>query len=160
MIRPAIINDYDRIWMIFKEVIQTQDTYVFDKNTPKEMLKTYWFADYMHTFVFEENGEILGTYILKPNQIDLGSHIANASYMIHPKSQGEGIGFKLGQHSLEKAKELGFLAMQFNIVVSTNLPAIKLWKKLGFRIIGTTPKGFKHPEKGLVDSFIMFKNLK
>lgn len=87
----------------------------------------------MHTFVFEaENGEILGTYIIKPNQPDLGAHVANASFMVNPKHQGKGIGTKLCEHCLKTATELGFKAMQFNIVVSTNLSAISLWKKFNF----------------------------
>ena len=74
----------------------------------------------------------MGTYIIKPNQPDLGSHIANASVMVHPKYQGKGIGKILCEHCLKTAKELGYKAMQFNIVVSTNLPAVALWKKFGF----------------------------
>lgn len=159
MIRKATAKDYDQVWEIFKSVIQTEDTYVFSKNTPKEDLKKHWFASYMHTYVYEENHKILGTYIVKPNQIDLGSHIANASYMVHSSTQGQGIGRKLCEHSLKLAKDLGFIGMQFNIVVSTNEVAVKLWQKLGFEIIGTTPNGFRHSSLGLVDTFIMYKDL-
>ena len=159
MIRKATFNDYDAIWQIFHAVIQTGDTYVFAPNTAKEDLKKHWFASYMHTYVFEKGGQILGTYIVKPNQLDLGSHIANASYMVHPKAQGKGIGKKLCAHSLELAKSLKFIGMQFNIVVSTNKAAVALWQKFGFEIIGTTPKGFKHKTLGLVETHIMYKEL-
>lgn len=159
MIRKATLDDYDSIWDIFRAVIQDENTYVFRHDTPKEDLQKHWFASYMHTFVFEENDIISGTYIVKPNQIDLGSHIANASYMIHPNAQGKGIGMQLAEHSLQISKALGFIGMQFNIVVSTNIPAIKLWQKLGFTIIGTTPKGFNHKEHGLIDTYIMYKEL-
>ena len=160
IIRKADIQkDYDKIWDIFKNVISSGDTYVFDPNTPKADLHKHWFADYMDTFVAENNGEILGTYIIKPNQIDLGNHIANGSYMVNPQYQGQGIGKQLGEHSLIFAKEKGYLGVQFNIVVSTNHPAVNLWQKLGFEIIGTTPKGFRHQSLGLVDTFIMFKDL-
>ena len=118
-IRKATLADYDAVWEIFFSVIQTADTYVFDPNTPKTDLEKHWFAKYMQTFVYEEDGQILGTYIIKANQLDLGNHIANGSYMIHPKAQGKGIGKKLCEHSLEMAKASGFKAMQFNIVVST-----------------------------------------
>ena len=158
-IRKATIKDYDAVWEIFSKVIQTGDTYVFSPNTPKEKLHKHWFASHMQTYVLEENGEILGTYILKPNQIDLGSHIANASYMVHPNTQGKGIGKKLCEHSLKTAKELGFKAMQFTTVISTNVAAINLWKNYGFTIIGTTPKGFKHQKLGYIDSYIMYKSL-
>ncbi len=153
-------NDYDKIWDIFSNVIQTGDTYVFDSNTPKETLHKHWFADYMDTFVaVDENDEISGTYIIKQNQIDLGNHIANCSYMVNPNFQGKGTGKLLCEHSLQFAKDKGFLGIQFNIVVSTNIGAVKLWQKYGFHIIGTTPKGFRHKELGLVDTYIMFKDL-
>jgi L-amino acid N-acyltransferase YncA len=158
-IREATPKDYEAIWEIFKLVIKTGDTYVFHPETKKEDLSKHWFAPYMKTYIAEEHHEILGTYIIKPNQIDLGAHIANCSYMVHPKAQGKGIGKQLCEHSLENAKLLGYKAIQFNIVVSTNQAAIKLWQKYGFEIIGTIPKGFKHLTLGFVDAYIMFKEL-
>jgi len=158
-IRQATEEDIEQVWTIFKEVIKTGDTYTFSPNTPKTDIKKYWFADYMTTFVAEQQGEILGTYIIKPNQIGSGSHIANCSYMVHPKEHGKGIGKKMCEHSLSFAKQAGYYGIQFNIVVSTNHGAVHVWKKFGFKIIGTTPKGFRHPELGLVDTYIMFKEL-
>ncbi|SHO62529.1 GNAT family N-acetyltransferase [Algoriphagus zhangzhouensis] len=160
-IRKADFNrDFDAVWEIFSMVISSGDTYVFDPQTPKESLPKHWFADYMSTFVAEnENGEVVGTYVIKPNQIDLGNHIANGSYMVSPDHHGKGIGKLLCEHSIEFAKSEGFLGIQFNIVVSTNLPAVALWKKFGFKIIGTTPNGFRHQTLGLVDTYIMFKSL-
>lgn len=159
MIRKASENDYDKVWEIFQAVIKSEDSYVFRADTPKSDLQKHWFADYMETYVFEEGNKILGTYIIKPNQIDLGNHMANASYMVHPEAQGKGIGRKLGEHSLKIAKKTGYLGMQFNIVISTNIAAIKLWEKLGFEIIGTSPKAYMHSELGLVDTFIMFREI-
>ena len=158
-IRIAKETDYEQVWMIFSKVIKTGDTYVFDPKTPKPDLRKHWFASYMQTYVMEENGIILGTYIIKPNQIDLGNHIANCSYMVNPQAQGKGIGKKLCEHSLQIARKNGFKGIQFNIVVSTNKGAIKLWEKYGFEIIGTTPKGFRHAELGFVDTHIMYKEL-
>ncbi|WP_420320369.1 GNAT family N-acetyltransferase [Flagellimonas sp.] len=159
MIRKATAQDYDAVWEIFHAVIRTEDTYVFPSNTPKSDLEKLWFAPNMHTYVYEERDEIMGTFFIRPNSIGSGNHIANAGYMIHPDAQGKGIGKLLGKYSLQLAKELGFTAMQYNMVVSTNQNAIKLWKKLGFKIIGTTPKGFKHKKLGLVDTYIMYKSL-
>jgi GNAT superfamily N-acetyltransferase len=159
-IRPAHPHhDYDNVWDIFKRVIATRDTYVFDPNTPKEDLQRLWFAGYMDTFVAEDHNEIVGSYIIKPNQPDLGNHIANASYMVNPDHQGRGIGKLLCEHSIKFAKEKGYTGIQFNIVVSTNVSAVHLWKKCGFEIIGTTPGGFRHKELGLVDTYIMFRDL-
>ena len=154
------VKDYDAIWEIFSAVIQTGDTYVFDPNTPKSSLHHNWFADYMDTFVaINDLGEIMGTYIIKPNQLDLGNHIANCSYMVNPTLHRQGTGTFLCEHSIRFAREKGYLGIQFNIVVSTNTAAVKLWQKFGFEIIGTTPKGFRHQELGLVDTYIMFKDL-
>ena len=158
-IRKAIDQDRHEVWDIFTAVIQTGDTYVFAPDTPKEDLDKIWFSPSMETYVLEDNGQILGTYVIKPNQIDLGSHIANGSYMVHPQAQGRGIGNLLCEHSLIEAKRFGFKAMQFNLVVSTNKVAVKLWQKHGFEIIGTIPEGFNHATLGYVDAYIMFRKL-
>ena len=158
-IRETNPNDYNSVWEIFRNVIKTGDTYVFDPDTKKEDLSNHWFAPYMKTYVAEEQNEILGTYIIKPNQIDLGSHIANCSYMVKPNAQGKGVGKLLCKHSIENAKILGFKAIQFNIVVSTNKTAIKIWKKFEFKIIGTIPNGFKDIKLGYVDAYIMHREL-
>ena len=114
----------------------------------------------MDTFVaVDDDGSMVGTYFIKPNQIDLGNHIANCGYMVNPRYQGRGVGNQMCEHSIAFARERGYLGIQFNIVVSTNTNAVKLWKKFGFEIIGTTPIGFRHKEFGLVDTYIMFKKL-
>ncbi|MGO4818503.1 GNAT family N-acetyltransferase [Flavobacterium sp. W22_SRS_FP1] len=159
-VREATELDYDSIWDIFKMVIATADTYVFNPNTSKSDLRKHWLSNYMQTYVVTEDEKILGTYILKPNQIDLGDHIANCSYMVNPDVQGKGVGKLMCQHSIEAARESGFEAIQFNIVVSTNQAAVNLWKKFEFEIIGVTPKGFRHGKLGFVDTYIMYKNLK
>jgi len=159
-IRHANIQtDYDDIWKIFSVVISTGDTYAFDPSTPKENLRKLWFAENMDTFVAVDGGKIVGTYFIKPNQVDLGNHIANCGYMVSPNHQGRGIGRLLCEHSIKFGKEKGYLGIQFNIVVSTNETAVKLWQKCGFEIIGSTPKGFRHKTLGLVDTFIMFRSL-
>lgn len=158
-IRQATKFDYDQVWEIFSAVIKTGDTYVFHPETPKSELHKHWFADYMTTFVAEEGDQILGTYIIKPNQIGLGDHIANCSYMVNPAAQGKGVGKRLCEHSLQFAGDQGYKGIQFNIVVSTNHGAVGLWRKYGFEIIGTTPNGFRHPELGFVDTYMMYKEL-
>lgn len=158
-IRPADNNDLDGIWEIFHQVIKSGDTYTFDPDTSKEDLPKYWLAPGMTVFVAEENGKILGTYFIKANQIGLGAHIANCGYMVHPEARGKGLGGQLCEHSQQYASEAGFRGIQFNIVVSTNETAVRLWKKCGFEIVGTTPKGFNHRSLGFVDSYIMFKEV-
>ncbi|HNK86213.1 MAG TPA: N-acetyltransferase, partial [Flavobacteriales bacterium] len=79
--------------------------------------------------------------------------------MVDPNCHGRGIGKLLCEHSIQFAKEKGYIGIQFNIVVCTNEAAVRLWQKFGFTIIGTTPKGFRHKDLGLVDTYIMFKDL-
>jgi L-amino acid N-acyltransferase YncA len=159
IIRKADSDDYDAIWDIFEAVIQDGDTYVFSPDTPKSDLIKHWLMPHMNTYVAEIDGDILGTYILKPNQIDLGSHVANGSYMVHPNAHRKGVGLAMAHHSLSQAKTLGFLALQFNFVVGTNKAAMGLWKKLGFALIGTVPEAFKHSQLGYVDALILYKKL-
>lgn len=157
IIKLATLADLDSIWEIFRQIIATGDTYLFNPNMQKIDFQQYWFGSPIQTFVAEENGVIVGSYIIKPNQPDLGSHIANGSYIVSLDYQGRGIGKRLCEHSLQMAKSLGYMAMQFNMVVSTNEAAVHLWQKCGFQIIGTIPKGFRHQTLGFVDAFIMFR---
>jgi L-amino acid N-acyltransferase YncA len=158
-IRKATEYDYDEIWSIFKQIIESGDTLVFDPDTPKSDLKTYWFADQMETFVAVDSDQILGSHMIKPNQIGLGNHVANCGYIVHPDARRKGVGKFMCAHSIETAKDLGYKSIQFNIVVSVNVGAVKLWEKFGFKIIGTTPKAFRHKTLGLVDTYMMHKEL-
>lgn len=159
MIRKANPQDAEAIWAIFRAVIQTGDTYVYPPDTPKEALSELWLAPTMHTYVAQVDEKISGTYIIKANFPGLGSHVANASYMVDPAAQGRGIGTAMGLHSLDEARQLGFRAMQFNLVVSSNTAAVHLWQKLGFAIVGTIPEAFKHQKLGFVDAYVMYRSL-
>jgi L-amino acid N-acyltransferase YncA len=158
-IRPATNTDRDVIWKVFHDVIAAGDTYVFDPNTSREEALAYWFRDDTRAYVAEQNGKIVGSYILKPNQRGLGAHVSNASFIVASSARGLGVGRAMGEHCLSEARRLGFRAMQFNFVVSTNESAIHLWKELGFKIVGTLPGAFRHAQKGYVDVYVMFRSL-
>ena len=158
-IRKATESDFDQIWRIFQQVIKTGDTYSNPPDTTREQARQKWMDQDGVTFVAEDADSILGAYIIKPNHRGFASHIANASYIVSADARGKGIGRLMGEHSISEAKNAGYLAMQFNIVVSTNEAAVALWKKLGFTIIGTTPKGFRHAKLGFVDTYIMHRSL-
>lgn len=158
-IRRAKSEDTEAIWSIFQAVIRTGDTYVYPPDTPEEDLAKLWLAPSMHTYVAQEEDQILGTYIIKANFPGRGSHVANASYMVDPAAHGRGIGSAMGLHSLEKARRLGFRAMQFNLVVGSNSAAVHLWQKLGFAIVGTLPEAFNHQKLGFVDAYVMYRSL-
>jgi GNAT superfamily N-acetyltransferase len=156
MIRPA---HEDAIWSIFHAVVAPGDSYVFDPQTPREEALAHWFGPDTHTYVAESDAQVVGTYILKPNQPALGSHVANAAFMVWPAARGWGVGRRMGEHCLAEARRLGFRAMQFNCVVSTNEAAVRLWQQLGFQIVGTLPGAFRHAQRGYVDAYVMFQTL-
>jgi ribosomal protein S18 acetylase RimI-like enzyme len=126
---------------------------------PREEALAYWLHPDARTYVFEDNGSVVGTYVLRPNQPALGSHVANAGFMVSPESRGAGVGRQMGEHCLKEARELGYRAMQFNFVVSTNEGAVRLWQRLGFQIVGTLPGAFRHARLGYVDAYVMFQDL-
>ena len=158
-IRLSNPTDQEAVWHIISNVIATGDTYIFAPDSTKEKMLNYWFAADKKTFVAEEDGEILGTFYLKENQMDLGSHIVNAGYMVSENARGKGLGKAMAEFSLEEARRLGFRGMQFNLVVKTNEKAVKLWLKMGFTIIGEIPEAYKHSEWGYVNAYIMYQKL-
>jgi ribosomal protein S18 acetylase RimI-like enzyme len=158
-IREATAANRDAIWDIFREVVAARDTYAFDPGMSRQDALGYWFQANTRTYIAESSGRIVGTYILRPNQSGGGSHVANAAFMVAPVARGRGIGRAMAEHCLTEGRRLGFRAMQFNFVVSTNDPAVRLWQKLGFKIVGTLPGAFRHPEKGYVDVYVMFRSL-
>lgn len=158
-IREALPSDQDAIWDIIKQVISSGDTYAFSPDSSREKMLDYWCGADKHTYVATIEDEVLGTFVMKDNQIDLGSHIANAGYMASPKASGKGIGKEMGRFSIEEAARLGYKAMQFNLVIKSNERAVALWKKLGFEIIGEIPEAFNHQQLGLTNAYIMYRKL-
>jgi len=159
-IRPATPGDFNAMWTIFQAHVAEGGTFVHGPSASREEGHEYWFAPQASTFVAVKGEErILGMYKLQPNQIGRGDHVANASYMVSPNAQGVGVGRMLGEHSILEARRRHYLAMQFNYVVSTNDAAISLWKRLGFSIVGTLPKAYRHRRLGYVDAYVMYKLL-
>jgi ribosomal protein S18 acetylase RimI-like enzyme len=158
-IRKATEADKPQVWEIIEAVIVTGDTYVFYPDSPQEKMLDYWFAADKHTFVALSENKIVGTFFLKDNQPDLGSHVANAGYMVAPEAKGMRVGRTMAEFSLAEARRLGYRAMQFNFVVKSNEPAVKLWLALGFEIIGEIPEAFQHAQNGLTNALIMYRKL-
>ena len=158
-IRRATLPDFEAMWPIFQAIVATESTYLFAPDTSRDDALAYWFGPGVTSYVAETEGRIVAMYKLVANQRDLGSHVANASFMVDPLRSGRGVGKALGLHCLTEARRAGFLAMQFNFVVSTNEPAVALWQSLGFTIVGTLPKVFRHRERGYVDAYVMHRFL-
>ena len=159
MIRPATQADAADIWRIFQAVVEPGDTYTFTAATTEREAVAYFLGPGITSYVAADGGRVIGIYKLIANRTGRGSHVSNASFMVDPAAHGRGIGRALGEHCIEEARRQGYLAMQFNFAVSTNAAGVSLWKKLGFQIVGTLPKAFRHATLGDVDAYVMHRFL-
>lgn len=157
MITPITRPEFEAFWPVFSRVIQAQETYAFAPDMPMEQAYQLWCELPLKTYVYMEQGEVLGSYYLKANAAGPGSHVCNCGYMVSEQARGKGIARALCEHSQQQAMALGFKAMQFNSVVSANEVAVGLWQKLGFEIVGCVPKAYRHARLGYVDTFVMYK---
>ena len=159
-IRAYRESDWPEIWPILQETVRAGDTYTFSPQSSEEEIRQAWVEVPARTFVaVEPQGRIIGTYFIKANQPGLGAHVRNCGYVVARTAQGRGIATLMCEHSQAQALAMGFKAMQFNFVVSTNIRAIRLWERLGFSVVGRLPGAFDHQTLGYVDSLIMFKQL-
>ena len=152
-------QDSDAVWTILEPVIRAGETYALPRDWTREDALTYWFSDGHSVFVADDDGQVVGTYFLHPNQKGGGSHVANCGYITAAAASGRGIARQMCTHSLEYAKSRGFRAMQFNFVVKTNERAVRLWESLGFNIVGTLSEAFLHPIHGYTDAYVMYRKL-
>ncbi len=140
-------------------MIRAGETYALPREMSEGEAIGYWTGSDRETFVAERGGEILGTYYLRANQAGGGAHVANFGYVTDVGAIGQGVARQMCAHSLLYAKRRGFRAMQFNLVVATNIRAIKLWQSLGFEILARLPGAFDHPRLGYVDALVMLRKL-
>ncbi len=157
LIQEATSSDFEEVWPIFREIASAGDTYAYPRNTSREEAERLWIHVPRRTFVVEIDGRIVGTYYIKTNQDGPGNHVCNCGYMVSSSARGKGIATALCEHSQKMAVELGYKAMQFNFVASTNDGAVRLWQKTGFYVTGRLPRAFNHPVKGYVDALVMYK---
>jgi L-amino acid N-acyltransferase YncA len=158
-VRPATPSDGEAIWAVLEPIIRAGETYTLPREMSREAALAWWQAPAHEVFVAEEDGAVVGTYILRANQQGGGAHVANCGYMTAPAASGRGVARAMCAHSLGRARERGFRSMQFNFVVSTNERAVRLWQSFGFEIVGRLPAAFHHPTAGFVDAFVMSRPL-
>ena len=156
VIRESTAADQEAIAEMAAEAVDDGRVYVFEDVAD---FIDYWQQAGALSFVAARGAEVLGTYVLKPNQKGRGAHVANAGYLVHSAARGLGVGTLMGRHSIDKARELGYAAMQFNMVVATNANAIHVWEKLGFNEVGRLPGVFRHKTDGMVDALVMHRFL-
>lgn len=153
-------GEFEHAWPIFREVLARGESYNYPADLTMQRAREMWTSAPYRSFVARSDaGDVLGCYKLGPNQSGRGDHIANASYMVAERAWGRGLGGALCEHSLIQARAAGFVAMQFNYVVSSNTAAVHLWLKHGFEIVGRVPGAFRHDSLGPVDVYVMHRML-
>jgi ribosomal protein S18 acetylase RimI-like enzyme len=156
LIRALAEADLAALWPIFRDdVIAPGETYVDDETTTAELFRERWLGRGGEQWIACDGDAVLGGYTLRSNYPGRGAHVGTASYIVAATARGRGVGRALGVHSLERARAMGFAAVQFNFVVSTNTAAVRLWQELGFAIVATLPGAFRHATKGFVDAYVM-----
>lgn len=159
-VRALQEEDWPVVWRLMEPIIRAGETYPYAMDMTVDQARRMWLDVTEAAYVAEDdNGQLLGTYYIKPNQPTLGAHVANCGYMVAEQARGRGVATAMCEHSQEEALRLGYRAMQFNLVVETNEASVHLWKKMGFDVVGRLPGAFNHAKFGFVDAFIMYKTL-
>lgn len=156
-IREIEDDDWPHVYPIFRDVVALGETYVYRDSLTSEEAKALWVeGPPVETVVALVEGSIVGTAKFGPNRPGRGAHVATASFMVSNQMQGRGVGRALCEFAIARAKERGFVGMQFNAVVSTNVNAIALYRALGFVTIGTVPRAFDSASRGRVGLDVMY----
>jgi len=159
-IRPFEAADWPGLWSLLEPVFRAGETFPHDPAISEAEAQVTWMEQSQAVMVaVDASGALVGTYYLRPNSLALGAHVANAGYVVAEQARRQGIGSRLCQHSLQAAQRLGFRAMQFNLVVSTNNAGIRCWQRNGFQVVGRLPGAFRHRQLGYVDALVMFQGL-
>ncbi|WP_347058117.1 GNAT family N-acetyltransferase [Blastococcus sp. HT6-30] len=159
-IREATDADWPAIFPVFRAVVDAGETYTHPAGLSSDEARALWMAPPPgRTVVAVDGDSVLGTAKAGPDRPGRGSHVVTASFMVGPAAQGRGVGRALGEHVVGWARAAGYRSIQFDSVVETNAPAVRLWRSLGFRILTTVPEAFDHPEPGYVGLHGMYLDL-
>ncbi len=156
-IRTATDADWPQLWPIVEPVVREGETYVYPPDLTSDEARRLWMeAPPGRTVVAEGDGRLLGTAKMGPNRPGHGDHVGTASFMVSPAARGLGVGRALGEHVVAWHREQGYRGIQFNAVVESNTAAVRLWRSLGFEIVGTVPGAFRSPSRGYVGLHVMY----
>ena len=158
-IRRAEASEWPVIWSMLQPAIAAGETLALPRDGDESIGRAYWSSPEKTNFLAVDGDAILGTSYVRANQQGGGAHIANCGYLTAEAARGRGVARALCAHSIEYCRSVGFKAIQFNFVVSTNEPAVHLWHAFGFDVLARLPKAFDHPRLGLVDALVMWKSL-
>ena len=158
-LEPFSQDDENQLYDIFRSVVDSGCQFPYECNSMEEFHRQF-LGPQSHVYVCHSSAnEVAGGFYIRSNFPGRSSHIANATYMVRDTYRSQGIGTLLIKGSLYIAKDLGFQAMQFNMVLSQNIAATKLYQKLGFNIIGTIPQAVRNADGSYQEGFIMYRKL-
>lgn len=157
VVRPIIESDWPALTEILRKAISTGDALTYDAGLTVAQMREHWGASETVLVAEAPDGSVAGTAKMGRNQGGPGDHVATASFVVAPAWRQRGVGRQLCRHVIDLLRDAGFLAIQFNAVVASNLAAVTLWESEGFSIVGRVPLAFRHPGLGLVDVFIMHR---
>ncbi len=159
-LRDAVPADVTAIAPFFRAIVAAGETYAYPEDLDDQGIADLWLRAPARCIVAEDDaGRVVGSATMGPNRPGRGAHVATASFMVDPAAHGRGVGRALGEEAVRWARAQGYRAMQFNAVVETNEPAVRLWRALGFEVLGTVPEAFDHARHGLVGLHVMHRRL-
>lgn len=160
VLRAATKADQAAVWDILRPVFRAGETYAIDPAISEPDALTYWFGSGREVRVAEVDGVMLGSYYIRPNAEGGGAHVCNCGFVTAAAAQGRGMARAMLAEALDRAARSGYLAMQFNFVISTNARAVGLWETAGFAVAGRLPGAYLHPTLGYVDALVMYRSLR
>jgi GNAT superfamily N-acetyltransferase len=156
-IRSATVDDWPQIWPFFREIVDAGETYAYPLDLTSEQARDLWlYQPPGQTVVLGEDDRVLGSAAMGPNRPGRGAHIGTASFMVSSEARGKGVGRALGEYVVQWHRDQGYRGIQFNAVVETNHGAVRLWRQLGFQIVGTVPGAFDSRSHGYVGLHVMY----
>ena len=160
-IRPVSDADWAAFYPVLREVVAAGETYAYPDVLSSSEAHDLWVESPPGVTVVavSDDGSLLGSAKAGPNRPSRGSHVATASFMVSSAARGQGVGRALGEWVVAWAREQRYAAMQFNAVVETNTAAVRLWRDLGFEVVGTVPEAFDSAAHGRVGLHVMHRFL-
>ena len=158
-IREVGPDRFDEIWPIFRDVVQGEDTYPYPADVTKDEGRALWFSPGARVYNAYAEGVPVGSRYIVPNKPGLGAHVCNTGVMIGKDWRGRGYGKEMSDFGIGKARELGYRAIQLNLVVATNAASIAINKRNGFAIVGVLPGAFFYKRERYVDAYVMYRRL-
>lgn len=149
-IRKFEKQDVPTLMKIWNDVVEEGQAFPQEETLTVQTAEEF-FSSQSFTAAAVDNGEVVGLYILHPNNVGRCGHIANASYAVRRDMRGKQVGRRLVTDCLQRCRELGFRVLQFNAVVADNAPALSLYKSLGFVKLGVIPGGFRKKDGSYAD---------